>query len=373
MCGKIGAQREESPAIHSLKARATWLYFRECDRISGMLMVIFGAGASYDSYSSAPPPAGVVDYEERPPLANQLFSSRGNFRNIAAKYPKCLPLIAQLEPRSNGKHSVEEFLEEYQAQADAEGRSQLYAIRYYLQEVIRFCEIQWIATTRGVSNYSSLFNQARRLGDICFVTFNYDVLLEQSLAQFDVTFPTLESYVNEKNCKLIKPHGSTDWTFWFPKRSTKMLEDNPTPQELIRAAPVIGSAALLRKMSVIPGEATHEIFFQVPALAIPVVSKSEFVCPNLHLDALRELLPHVTHIAAIGWRAGEKHFLAMLSEYLQKSVAVTAVCGNQNESSEILERIRAAGVFGSFESLPDTFTDFVRRNGIESFLAGSSV
>jgi hypothetical protein len=160
-----------------------------------MLMVIFGAGASYDSFPSSPAPAPTAstDFGERSPLASQLFADRGDFRNIARKYPKCLPLITDLEPRRCEGVSVEEFLEAYKAQADAEARSQLWAIRYYLQAVIQRCESGWDMRTRGASNYSSLFNPVRRSGHVCLVTFNYDTLLEQSLRQFDVLSQALEA------------------------------------------------------------------------------------------------------------------------------------------------------------------------------------
>jgi hypothetical protein len=334
-----------------------------------MLMVIFGAGASYDSFPSTPPPTNVTDYDERPPLASQLFAPRPRFRDMARLYPKCLPLIAELEPRSGSGVSVEGFLEQYQAQADGEARSQLWAIRYYLQEIIKHCESQWSSLTRGVSNYSSLFNQVRRSGHVCFVTFNYDTLFEQSLTQFDISFPSLGHYVSDPNCTVVKLHGSTDWSYWIRKRTTNILQNEPTPHDIIRAAPPIDpKTALLSKTDEAPRESVGERYFSVPALAIPVVSKSEFVCPGLHLDALRALLPNVTHLAAIGWKAAEKHFLTMLGEGLGKPVRVTAVCGNATESNEVLERIRAAGVSGSFDPISETFTDFVRRRLMDSFL-----
>ncbi len=87
-----------------------------------------------------------------------------------------------------------------------------------------------------------------------------------------------------------------------------------------------------------------------------------------HLDALCKLMPQVTHIAAVGWRAAEQHFLALLGEHVRKVVAVTAVCGSETESKRTLERIRDAGVGGNLEPIPDSFTDSERRNGIEQFL-----
>jgi hypothetical protein len=50
-----------------------------------MLMVIFGAGASYDSFSSVPPGqlgtiGGRQRFPERPPLANELFQGSYRYR-----------------------------------------------------------------------------------------------------------------------------------------------------------------------------------------------------------------------------------------------------------------------------------------------------
>ena len=335
-----------------------------------MLMVIFGAGASYDSFPSTPAPASpsFTDYEDRPPLASQLFADWASFRNLARVYPKCLPLIADLEPRSDPGVSVEEFLEEYQSQADAEARSQLWATRYYLRDVIRHCESEWSRRTRGVSNYSSLFNQARRSGHVCFVTFNYDTLLEQSLKQFDIHFPSLGHYINNPNCTLVKLHGSTDWSYWIQKRSTNMLQTEPTPDELIRAAPQIDyKNSLLARTDETRRETAGEPYFKVPAVAIREVSKSESVRRSLYMDAPRALLQQVTHIAAVGWRAAEKHFLALLGEHLKQPVVTTAVCANETESKETLGRIHEAGVRGRFEHVANTFTDFVRNHQVESF------
>jgi hypothetical protein len=172
----------------------------------------------------------------------------------------------------------------------------------------------------------------------------------------------------------VKLHGSTDWSYFVPKLTTNIAKNAPTDDELIRAAPSIDSArALITKTGEIPRDAEHELYFRLPALAIPVVSKSEFVCPKPHIDAIRALLPRVTHIAAVGWRAGEKHFLSMLGEQLKKSVAVIAACGDETQSKETLERIRAASVSGRFDPIPDTFTDFVRNHTIESFLNSSAL
>jgi len=42
-----------------------------------------------------------------------------------------------------------------------------------------------------------------------------------------------------------------------------------------------------------------------PALSIPVEKNDEFSCPTEHVKALEGLLPRVTKMITIGWRATE--------------------------------------------------------------------
>ena len=73
-----------------------------------MLMVIFGAGASYDSCSSFPPdqyPRSSLDF--RPPLAKELFLPLRDFRGLSAVHDRFQPLLPYLEAQEN----IEEILE----------------------------------------------------------------------------------------------------------------------------------------------------------------------------------------------------------------------------------------------------------------------
>ena len=95
-----------------------------------MLMVIFGAGASYDSSPDFPPPqpqAAVatvgtrpltLHFRElwRPPLANHLFSNPEHaYSQIVQRYPKLTHILPYLRQPSDGR-SVEQVLELLQDQ-----------------------------------------------------------------------------------------------------------------------------------------------------------------------------------------------------------------------------------------------------------------
>ena len=79
-----------------------------------MLMVIFGAGASYDSVEAVRPgaePARILSAridETRPPLADELFDDRPLFIDKMIKYRDCMPPIPRLRRREDGM-SVEDI------------------------------------------------------------------------------------------------------------------------------------------------------------------------------------------------------------------------------------------------------------------------
>jgi hypothetical protein len=336
-------------------------------------VVIFGAGASYDSFSSLPPETwDRPSLPDRPSLAKELFLPLQEFRGISRNYRRLQPLVPYLEATEN----VEDVLEEFRvkAETDAECRSQLLAIRYYLREVIASCQRDWTRRTYGVSNYKTLLDQVRGCSRVCFVTFNYDMLMEHALEGIDIPTGTIGEYTSHPKYSLIKLHGSIDWQLWIPKRgneSVRRFNKQPSAQDMIHAAPIIGDRFIIDKSGHTPSRLpATEIWFSLPALAIPVVSKQTFVCPPEHIDALALLIPEVTKIAIVGWRAGERHFLKMLKDGLTKAVPVIAVCENAEARAETYKRMEEAGIPAHFsDAAPGGFTDFVVNRRIEPFLA----
>jgi hypothetical protein len=191
-----------------------------------MLLVIFGAGASYDSVYHRPPPVAQFatnlarvqrfgPYEEfRPPLANQLFDDRPLFVDIMQSYPACKPLVNLLR----GDVRVEQQLAKFEEQAKTfpERNRQLAAIRYYLHHMLWRCQSFWAIEHRGITNYLTFLDTIARWRyengeQVCFVTFNYDNMLEEALSQvWDWQFTNLSKYTSRPEYKLIKLHGSVD-------------------------------------------------------------------------------------------------------------------------------------------------------------------
>src|SRR5229473_1748723 len=187
-----------------------------------MLMVIFGAGASFDSCPTYPPgyQGAVYDGDAsnkdfRPPLANELFENRPMFADAIQHFPKCQPIVPRL--RSLRGETLEAVLEDLQAKSDSypRGKQQLAAVRYYLQFVIRECERRWRGVQKGVTNYKSLLDEIERTypkEPVCLVTFNYDTLLEDALSQFGLPIEAMDDYTEKHPFyKLFKLHGSVNW------------------------------------------------------------------------------------------------------------------------------------------------------------------
>jgi hypothetical protein len=195
-----------------------------------MLMVIFGAGASYDSAQAirlTPPQAGKQSWTPvpipsdepwRPPLANELFLDRQRaFGTIAQKYPKLTHILPFLRERLGGK-GVEEVLESLLAEGEGypERQREFASVRYYLCDLLTELTKQWYVRTNGATNYAPLVGDILRFNGsdtpVCLVTFNYDLLLERALYTFGFKDrPPNDQLDSHPILKLFKLHGSVDW------------------------------------------------------------------------------------------------------------------------------------------------------------------
>jgi hypothetical protein len=307
-----------------------------------MLLVILGAGASYDSVLHHPPPDRPFTtttardqrfgaYEEfRPPLANQLFDDRPLLVETIQTYPAFMPLVNLLR----GDVRVEQQLAKFEEQAKTypERKRQMAAIKYYLHHMLWRSQSMWSNEHRGITNHLTFLDAIERWRyeneqQVCFVTFNYDTMLEEAMAHlWGGQFANLSAYTSRPEYKLIKLHGSIDW-------GLEMLPapGSGTPREVIEGA--VRGLVISDSYGKVKLDMRFESngTFGYPALAIPVEKKSEFVCPPEHLRALADFLPNVTKIITIGWRATEQNFLTMLKNPLtglQRGVDLMVVSGN---------------------------------------------
>jgi hypothetical protein len=310
-----------------------------------MLMVIFGAGASYDSCPDFPPPPPQAarqsfglpakpDEREaarepwRPPLTNDLFlDTNDKFGAIVLTYPKLHGILPFLRRPQNSR-TVEQQLELYldEAPSDNERIRQLFSVRYYLHDLFRMVSTEWLKHTNRVTNHAALIDQIRHLNTdnepVCLVSFNYDTLLDGSLFSSGANTKPLERHFDAHPMfKLFKPHGSVDWA--------RLLDPLPyyrgdvgrrfEPPELIEQAPSLKlSDQYVRANATDPAQLSKFKQPIVPAIAIPVQTKTgdTFEWPDGHRMYFEQLLPQVTKILIIGWQGKEAHFLKLLRDNL---------------------------------------------------------
>jgi hypothetical protein len=342
-----------------------------------MLMVILGAGASYDSSQEYRPVENWrVDEWWRPPLAKDLFLDRHHqLGTIITTYPKLSPILPLLREPPKGK-SVEEFLEALQGESKdySERLRQLLSVRYYIRDLLWQTTNQWIARTNGITNYAPLLDQILRRhksdDPVCLVTFNYDLLLENALQTFDFKKRQPADHLDSHPIfKVFRLHGSVAWA--------RFVEFPVNPQ--LSPAGLIDSASSLKlsnEYALWTFGPTENGRLIVPAIAIPVQTKTEetFECPPQHLERLKELTKSVTKILIIGWQAREAHFLNMLRTRLPLLEHIMVVTANAHDATKVLTYFK--GQLGHVASKATTnvvnagFTDFVlNEEGDEFFKA----
>jgi hypothetical protein len=319
-----------------------------------MLMVILGAGASFDSAQAYRPvhpsrggyqsfaPSSDVGGPWRPPLAKDLFLDRHHaLGSIVTHYPKLSHILPYLREPSNGR-SVEEILESLQEEGkdNPESQRELASVRYYLCELLHKVTEGWLEKTNRVTNYAPLLRDILRFKrssePVCLVTFNYDLLLENALVTFGFKLNTPELHLGSHPIlKLFKLHGSTNWSRLVNGQHGNRL----SPQHIIEQADTIEVSETFVLANATDVNEMYKFEDPVfPAIAIPVQTKSEayFECPRAHLTYLVQMLDRVTKILIIGWQAREAHFLGMLKHKLPLLRQVMVVGANAANAEKTL-------------------------------------
>jgi hypothetical protein len=320
-----------------------------------MFLVIFGAGASFDSVPTASRTQSPT-HPLRPPLADDLFSAtRPAFVEAAYDWHEGAGLIGQIRGRiASQGGGVEEALEHFADEA-ARGHPEtiraLVAIRYYIAEVIARCANSWSRDHGRVTNYRILFHwlelwRASHDDKALLVTFNYDELLDEALESSGRGLDDIDDYVSAEEFRLIKPHGSTSWL--------RGILPSGDSHDIIRAAPSLDLHTGPITKRVLPPDHTSA----VPAIAIPTQTKTSFECPPEHLAALEEWLPKVDRILVIGWRAQERHFLKLLQQHLGEMNGVEGLVVSDSKQGADATILALEKVLPDAHLHPSTATGF---------------
>lgn len=335
-----------------------------------MLLVIFGAGASYDSVPSRPPGADpaweVANF--RMPLANDLFADKFHTLGNVGTIGECQPIIPSLQ-LGNVEAELEQLREE--AEHYPKAFQQLAAVRFYLQHMLFECERRWIqsAIPHGISNYKTLLDQIEKCqqgGTSCLVTFNYDTLIDGALDSVATPIRTMDDYVSHDGYKLIKLHGSTNWGREIFNQFASVGTWDKVHNSIKDAASLrIGDRYVLTNEHPIVHANGISL---IPAIAIPFESKKTFECPASHVASLERCLPDVSKVLTIGWRGAEVHFLEVLKKHLKRKVSVMIVAEAQARCQEVEDNLTKGGVDGTFNYSVGGFTGFVLSRELRQFL-----
>jgi hypothetical protein len=337
-----------------------------------VLMVICGAGASWDSVNYEPVYL-TTKADWRPPIGGELFADRTHFGEFIDKYEWVRPLVHRFR---NAKDSVTLEAELEEIQEESKGRvltrARLFALRYYLQRVIAGTCQEWSNRIHGNTNYvrlvediDAVWSHGRKAQPVIFVTFNYDVLLDGALGQIEVIVGgDLESYTSHPQYKLIKPHGSVNWFHHVPVPNRSA---HPYFRQII---PGLAREELSASADffIAPEGSDIDDIDGIPALSIPVAKKTDFEMPPKHQAVLKEALPQVTHLLIIGWRGNEERFVELLSAVDRTRLVSLVVSGTASSAKEVATALNLANVpphvssggFSSLVSGPE-LRDFLRR------------
>jgi hypothetical protein len=352
-----------------------------------MLLVIVGAGASYDS---VPPAMGAAPWnwaseDWMPPLTKDLFADKAVFRDVLKLLPSAAPAIDRVlsgleSERSSVEQELQKLVDEA-ADGDPHLPRQLLEVSYYLQAVLWNCSTEWSSRRGGMTNYVTLVDALERWRHrhetkIAYVTFNYDTLLETALAR--VTGETLAGQAayektpdyDRTDWAVFKVHGSIDWARII-RAPTAEAQGATHPWELspyARTMEVTDDFVVLRSA----WQMGVDQRLVVPAIAIPAAGKSGFVMPAAHQEQLRSSLSETTHILDIGWRGVDSDFRDCIRANVvsvNPNVPVEIVVSSASGIAEVETNLRAAGLSGVISGRPVGFTGFVRGPYLEEFIS----
>lgn len=338
-----------------------------------MLLVVTGAGASYDSVRERYLP-GNVDPDLRPPLVTGLFAPRPGFGKALDDFYEAVPLISELRRALERGDPLERELERLQTEAVEYPPQQvgLTALRFYLQQILWETGEDWHAAAHGATNYVDLFRRLdkwrHKHGEsIIYATFNYDMLLERGLTTLGMPVKKIHEYVERPDWKFIKLHGSVNWGHPIPGMSARFSQPGKVRRDVIQNAHV--SSPLPDFVVTNKPTAAIKDYPLLPALAIPVELKTQFECPDEHIQIIRDSLYKIDRVLVIGWRGTERHFLELLSGSPRYETPVLIVNGSEEAAREAEMYLDSTGITGHVIRFPGGFSEFLDDNMLlERFL-----
>ncbi|MBI2028512.1 MAG: hypothetical protein HYT07_02770 [Candidatus Levybacteria bacterium] len=354
-------------------------------------LIILGAGASFDFQD-------LLDYEGsndiikllewRPPLVNKMFDV-ARLGRIIGNYDDVKPLastVNNLVKNKNINFDFEKHLSQIESKYPENSYKQIMALRFYLAEL--FSKISYYYF-RHTNNHLHLINEVNnRGGNACVVNFNYDTLFEKNIKTIGNN-DNIDAYISG-NIKIIKIHGAHNWRY-SPKAAIaktgvydffisggrsfyeeyKDHEVDPTTTKILDYSKENFDLNEYRKSREDKTLSINTWLYYLPAIAIPIGTKGNHVCPKKHINTLIEQLKMVDRILVIGWRVQDEYLLSLLKAHLQNGVKLTVVSSGNTSAKEYIEKFKAIIQIKILDmTFPNNgYTNFMINGGIERFLS----
>ncbi len=307
-----------------------------------MLMVIFGAGASYDSDAKRPA-SGKHPHASRPPLTEHLIG--GEHRRIANEYPASISVIDYVQQNlgEGTPGSLETILARYAARAENSFacRQALVAFRFYLCRLITNATDEWLREANGLTIYLTLLNQLLEWQEssgerVQLVTFNYDTLLEDAAARVlpDWQINSFGDYVSRPDWGLLKLHGSVSWSRVASSPTDETRGDYNSTRAVAAADLAYAGNLPLRVLNAIRVNSVDNGEVLFPAIAVPLANKTTFECEDVQVEAFQSTIPEIRRLLICGWRAAEAHVIQILKD-IYPGYYLGIVSGSQADLGEV--------------------------------------
>jgi hypothetical protein len=311
-----------------------------------MKVVILGAGASYDSihtFHSNDQAKEAMRW--RPPLARELFDTRDEFLEILKHYDGAQAFASEIIAGANLEQKMQEVKYTIDKTNDPRLKAQFINTTFYLHHLL--FRVSLFYPTAGSCNYEVLMRWAYSYclntgEDVCFITFNYDILLERAFEKIILrpqTISSIDDYIAHR-VKIIKPHGSCNWVKKLTDISAHDGHEEPTIAKMLyrnldshlnkkkqlEQSPKIrinNGPNMLRDTYDESSKAYSHYF---PQISIPLIDKTDFLIPSSHRKVLEGSLTKAKDLLLIGWRGAEIKFQELLKKHVgQRPVKVTLI------------------------------------------------
>lgn len=344
-----------------------------------MLIVIAGAGASFDAIS---PGRQASQALSTPPLASSLFEETALSLEVLREIPQAAPIVQEMRRLRHTGGAVETSLASLVDRAlstrDAGYIRDVLAIRFYLRELIVRAQAPVTHGTAGLTNYLALVGRLYEhtlsaKDGVCYVTFNYDTLLETAVAtRYSRPLTKLTDYIHP-SVSVLKPHGSVNWVQAFPHINGEALTSYHLHIQNLQNATSVdmdhpGEIIMLRDREKSSGMAQEHSTF--PALAVPVDNKDDFVFPPSHMTRLVDCLRGATELLLIGWRASEAKFLELCAKELPTSRLPVHIVDHSSVNAGAEAATNMGRVMnGDFSVYSEGFSGFVETRALDDFIS----